>query len=140
MRMHNSTNCPQQRKTVAMNRTRTECAQRPFLPATVTARSLADYPLASAQSRAAARAVVAARQEREAEDNWDKPLDRTGLAEALKAARERSHQREERAEALEPWTPVCIPPGKENTARGRLAARINEARARVARMAEEGQG
>lgn len=62
---------------------------------------------------------------------WDKELDCTGLAERLNAARERMRQREERGEALEHWTPIYIPPGKENTFRGRLAARINAGRARV---------
>ena len=91
------------------------------------------FPLRSPQSRAAARALVAARQKSEAEDDWDRPLDCTGIAEALEAAR----QRVERGEAPEPWTPIYIPPGKENTVRGRLAARINAARARVARFEAE---
>jgi hypothetical protein len=107
------------------------------LPATAAGRGLGCFPLRSPQSRAAARALVAARQESEAEDGWDKPLDCTGIAEALEAARERCRQRGERAEALEPWKPICIPPGKENTVRGRLAARINAARARVARFEAE---
>lgn len=119
-----------------MTGTRIERAGRPLLPATAAGRGVGCFPLLSPQSRAAARALMAARREREAEEHWDKPLDCTGLAEAFEAARERA----ERGEALEPRTPICIPPGKENTARGRLAARINEARARVARFAEEGQG
>jgi len=65
------------------------------------------------------------------EDDWDKPLDCTGFAERMETAREGSRQREERGEPLEEWTPIYIPPGKENTVRGRLAARINAARARV---------
>ena len=100
------------------------------MPATAAGKGLGCFPLRSPQSRAAARALVAARQESEAKDDWDKPLDCTGIAEALEAARER-------AEALEQWTPIRIPPGKENTVRGRLAARINEARARVARFEAE---
>ena len=120
-----------------MNKSAIERTDRPFLPATAAGKGLGCFPLHSPQSRAAARALVAARQESEAEDDWDKPLDCTGIAEALEAARERSRQREERAEALEPWTPMCIPPGKENTVRGRLAARLNAARERVARFEAE---
>ena len=114
-----------------MIRTRVERAERPFLPATAAGKGLGTLPVGSALSRAAARALAAARRESEAEDDWDKPLDCTGLAERMAAARERSRQGEERGEALERWTPIYIPPGKENTVRGRLAARINAARARV---------
>jgi hypothetical protein len=103
----------------------------PLLPATAVAKGLGDLPLCSQQSRAAARAVVIARQESEAEDEWDKPLDCTGLAVRINAASERRREREERGETLKQWTPIYIPPGKENTVRGRLAARINAARARV---------
>jgi len=117
-----------------MTETRTERTGRPSLPATAAGSGLGCFPLRSPQSRAAARALVAARQENEAGDDWDKPLDCTGIAETLEAARERSRQR---GEALEPWTPICILPGKENTARGRLAARMNAARARVARLEAE---
>ena len=97
------------------------------MPATAAGRGLGCFPLRSPQSRAAARALVIARQESQAEDDWDKPLDCSGIAEALEAGR----QRVERGAAPEPWTPICIPPGKENTVRGRLAARMNAARARV---------
>lgn len=45
------------------------------------------------QSRAAARSLVTARQESETEEDWDKELDCTGLAESLDAARERRRQR-----------------------------------------------
>jgi hypothetical protein len=100
------------------------------LPATAAGRGLGCFPLRSPQSRAAARALVVARQESEAGGDWDKPLDCTGIAETLDVARER-------AEALEPWTPIHIPRGKENTVRGRLAARLNAARARVARFEAE---
>lgn len=120
-----------------MIETRTERTGRPSLRATAAGRGLGCFPLGSPQSRAAARALVAARRESEAEDDWDKSLDCTGIAEALEAARERSRQREERAEALELWTPICIPPGKENTVRGRLAVRMNAARARVAGLEAE---
>lgn len=116
-----------------MTETRTERTERPSLPATAAGRGLGCFPLRSPQSRAAARALVAARREREAEDDWDKPLDCTGIAEAVEAGR----QRVERGEAPQPWTPIHIPPGKENTVRGRLAARINEANARMARFEAE---
>jgi hypothetical protein len=70
---------------------------------------------------------MTARQKSAAEGYWDKELDCIGLAESLKAAR----QRGERGEALEHQEPIYIPPGKENTVRGQLAARMNAARARV---------
>lgn len=47
---------------------------------------LGEYPLRSSQSRAAARALVCARQESEAENYWDKPLACTGLAERMREA------------------------------------------------------
>lgn len=118
-----------------MTETRTERTERPILPATAAGKDLECFPLRSPQSRAAARALVAARQESEAEDDWDKPLDCIGIAETLDAARKCV----ERGEAPEPWTPIYIPPGKENTVRGKLAVRINEARARVARFEAEGE-
>lgn len=112
-----------------MTETRTERTGRPFLPATAAGKGLGCFPLRSPQSRAAARALVAARQESEAGDEWDKPLDCTGIAETLEAAR----QRVERGQAFErDLKPIPIPPGKENTVRGRLAARLNAARTRVA--------
>jgi hypothetical protein len=114
-----------------MSETRTGRAKRPMLPTTGASKRLGYFRLGSAQSRAAARVLATARQESEAEDMWDKSLDCTGLAERINAARERRQQREERGEALEQWTPIYIPPGKENTVRGRLASRINAARARV---------
>ncbi|MGC1297593.1 MAG: hypothetical protein WA869_21385, partial [Alloacidobacterium sp.] len=98
---------------------------------TALGRGLGYLPLGSAQSRAAARALLTAQQESDAEDGWDKPLDCTGLAERMEAARERSRQCEERGEALKQWALIYVLPGKENTVRGRLAARINAARARV---------
>ena len=118
-----------------MTETRTERTGRASLTATAAGKGLGCFPLRSPQSRAAARALVAARQESVAEDDWDKPLDCTGIAETLDAARKRV----ERGEAPEPWTPIYIPPGKENTVRGKLAVRINEARARVARFEAEGE-
>ncbi|MGC1296495.1 MAG: hypothetical protein WA869_15785, partial [Alloacidobacterium sp.] len=70
-----------------------------MLPATALGKGLGCLPLVSAQSRAAARALVTARQESETEDGWDKELDCTGLAERLRAARERMLQREESRES-----------------------------------------
>jgi hypothetical protein len=99
------------------------------LPATVSAPRPGCFPLGSAQSRAAARSLVNARKESEAEEEWDKEFDLTGLAECLAAARQRVEQ--EVAPAAD-WSPIHIPPGKENTVRGRLAARIDAARARMA--------
>jgi hypothetical protein len=87
------------------------------------------FSLGSVQSRAAARSLVNARKERQAEEEWDKEFDPSGLAERLAAARQRGDH--EGAPAAD-WSPIRIPPGKENTVRGRLAARISEARTRVA--------
>jgi hypothetical protein len=56
---------------------------------------LGDYALGSPLSKAAARALATARRQSEMEDDWDKPLDCTGLAERIAAARERSRQRED---------------------------------------------
>lgn len=92
------------------------------------------FPLGSTLSRAAARSLLAARKDSEAEGEWDKEFDLTGLAEYLAAARERN---EERAAHPEDWSPIHIPSGKEGTVRGRLAARINAARARMARFDAE---
>ena len=85
------------------------------------------FPLGSAHSRAAARSLMTARQTSDAENHWDKELDCSGLAECLNAAR----QRGERGVTLEHQEPIYIPPGRENTVRGQLAARINAARARM---------
>lgn len=98
-----------------------------LLPATAASKRLGYFRLGSKQSRAAARALVIARQDSEEADDWDKPFDCTGLAERLRAARERI----ESGEAPEPWSSIYIPPGKQNTVRGRLAARLNSAMARV---------
>ena len=70
-----------------------------------------------------------ARKEKKAEEEWDKEFDPKGLAESLAAARQRIEQ--EGAPAAD-WSPIHIPPGKENTVQGRVAARINAARARMA--------
>ena len=97
------------------------------MTATAASKGLGCFPVGSAASRAVARALAKARQESEAEDLWDQPLDCSGLAEGIRAVRERA----ERSGDLQQWTPLHIPPGKENTVRGRLAARLNAARARV---------
>jgi len=110
-----------------MTESRSERARRPLLPATASSVGVGYLRLGSEQSRAAARALVTARRGREAGDNWDSPLDCSGLAEALRAACERT----ERGEPLEEWKPILVPPGKENTVRGQLAARMNAARARM---------
>ena len=92
------------------------------------------FPLGSALSRAAARSLLAARKESETEEEWDKEIDLTGLAERLAAARQRNEQG---AATAVDWTPIPIPPGKEGTVRGRLAVRVNAARARMARSEAE---
>ena len=92
------------------------------------------FPLGSALSRAAARSVLAARKNRETEEEWDKDFDLTGLAEHLAAARERN---EDSVAHSVDWSPIHIPPGKEGTVRRRLAARINAADVRLARFRAE---
>lgn len=117
-----------------MTETRTERTGRPSLPATAAGKGLGSLPIGSPHSRAAARALVAARQASEAESEWDKEPDCTGLAECVADARQRAaHGRV----LPHDCSPIQIPPGKENTLRGRLAARINEARARVASFEAE---
>lgn len=110
-----------------MRETRTERAQGPLVPATAARKGLGCLPVGSAASRAVARALAKARQEIEAEGIWDQPLDCSGLAERLRAAR----QRAQHGEAMQQWALIHIPPGKENTVQGQLAARLNAARARV---------
>jgi hypothetical protein len=78
--------------------------------------------------------MLVARKENEAEEEWDKEFDPTGLAERLAAARQRGEQG---AAPTADWSPIHIPPGKEDTVRGRLAAQINAARARMARFEAE---
>ena len=98
-----------------------------MLPATASSVGVGHLRLGSEYSRAAVRALLSARQERELEDYWDGELDCSGLAESIKSARERA----DRGEAPKAWEPIIIPPGKENTPRGQLAARVKAARARV---------
>ncbi|MFZ0339224.1 MAG: hypothetical protein WAL45_14410, partial [Terracidiphilus sp.] len=81
-----------------------------------------------------ARAMLVARKDSETEEEWDKEFDLTGLAEYLAAARQRS---EYGAAPSVDRSPIHIPPGKEATVRGRLAARINAARVRMARFEAE---
>jgi hypothetical protein len=77
---------------------------------------------------------LTARLEIEAEASWDQEPDTTGLAEAIRTARE-----DPSPETSEDWAPIYIPPGKEDTVQGKLAAAINAAKARVARFeAEDG--
>jgi hypothetical protein len=117
-----------------MIRTRTISTERPFLLATAAGKGMGNLPIGSLQSRAAARSLVAARQESEAGGEWDRDFDLSGLAELLAAAR----QRREHGEVPKPdWLPIYIPPGKEDTVRGRLAVRTNAARARMARLESE---
>lgn len=110
-----------------MKESRTNRTGSAPLSATATSKGLGYFRLGSEQSRAAARSLLNARQTSEAEEPWDDELDCTGLAESLRAAR----QRRERGELLGYHKPIYIPPGKENTVRGQLAARINAARARM---------
>ena len=77
------------------------------------------------------------RSEEQNSDWWDTEPDCTGLAEILKAARQRSELGELTEKDWSKEPPIVIPPGKENTVRGRLAARMNEARARMARFQAE---
>jgi hypothetical protein len=115
-----------------MSQIRTESARSLLVTATAASKGLGSLPLCSALSRAAARALVASRREREAENESDRPLDVSGLAERLNTARKRCE-----SEVSRDWTPIVIPPGKENTVRGRLAARMNAARARMAMVEAE---
>jgi len=117
----------QHQVTVEMQEYSTKRARRPMLPATASSVGVGHLRLGSEHSRAAVRALLVARQESAADSYWDKDLDCSGLAERLKAARDKI----ERGERLEEWKPLFIPPGKENTARGQLVARMNAARARM---------
>jgi hypothetical protein len=111
-----------------MNKRGAERTEQPFHPATATERGLGNFLLGSPRSRAAARSLAIARQESQAEDDWDNEPDLTELAERLSAARKRMRESLDRGEVLERdysnWTPIYIPPGKENTVRGRLVARL----------------
>jgi hypothetical protein len=99
---------------------------------------LGEHSVGSPQSRAAARALVVARKEGEDRNpqaiNWDEiPMPPEGIAERLAAARKRIEEAEARGERPErDWSPIHIPPGKENTVLGRFYARMNAARERVA--------
>jgi hypothetical protein len=73
--------------------------------------------------------MLVARKEIEAGEEWDKEFDSTGLAESIAAARQRS---EHGVAPMADRLPIHIPPGKEDTVRGRLAARFNAANARLA--------
>lgn len=54
--------------------------------------------LSSEHSKAAVRALLATRQESEADLYWDEELDCSGLADSIKAARERAEREEVRAD------------------------------------------
>ena len=114
-----------------MREDRTNGCKRALLPATAASKRLGYFRLGSGQSRAAARALAVARHENEAENYWDRELDCSGLAERIYAARLRCEVRGDGEETPERRTPIHIPPGKENTPRGRLVARINAARERM---------
>jgi hypothetical protein len=118
-----------------MRKDRTERTESPLLTATAAEKGLGSLLLGSAQSRAAARALANARKDGEGECDWNKPLAApTRLAECFEIAR----QREERGEVQKSdWKPIRIPPGKENTVRGRWFARLNEAMARMASLEDE---
>jgi hypothetical protein len=78
--------------------------------------------------------LLVARKESEADKEWGREFDLTGLAEHIAAARQ---CREYGAAHSVDRSPIYIPPGKEGTVRGRLAARINAARARIASFEAE---
>lgn len=121
-----------------MKECRTNRSGNALLPATATSKGLGYFQLGSEQSRAAARSLMTARQKSEAEEDWDKELDCTGIAESLSAAREIALQETQLEVSQKDWSPIHIPPGKEDTVRGRFATRLNEARARIARLRTEG--
>lgn len=106
-----------------MNKYRIERSERPFLPATAAGRGLGCFPLRSPQSRAAARALLIARQESEN----DGAIKIVGLAERVDEARRRAEEARRRGEPIRPdWGPL-----PQNPEPGSLAARLVEARARV---------
>ena len=80
-----------------MTETRTERRDRPFLPATASAKRLGDLPLGSPQSRAAARSLLDARKASEEDELRfqvvsildGKPVNLDGLAERIREARAR---------------------------------------------------
>ena len=117
----------QHQVTVEMQEYSTKRARRPMLPATASSVGVGHLRLGSEHSRAAVRALLVARQESAADSYWDKELDCSGLADRIKAARERA----ERGEVRDDWEPISIPLGKANSVRGQLAARINRAKARM---------
>lgn len=102
-------------------------AEKPFLPATSARKGLGSIPVGSAQSRAAARSLLAAREASEGECGLHfqavsildgKAVDLSGLAERIALARKREE------------TPG-IPMDRQPAGRDTLATRIAAARARV---------
>jgi hypothetical protein len=119
-----------------MSRTRTEGTERHAPSATAAGRGLGNLPVGSAVSRAAARSLVIARQS-EAEEDWDTLDPPTGIAEILEEGWSRRHEQREPRKAEDWGPPIEIPPGKEDTVRGRYYARWNAARARMLRLESE---
>jgi hypothetical protein len=66
-----------------MIKTRIERTERPFLPATAAGKRFGRPSAWVAQSRAAARSLVVARNGVDADAEWDRPLSMDGVAEAL---------------------------------------------------------
>ena len=92
---------------------------------------LQSLPIGSPESRAKARALMNARDE----IAWDlEPEFPTNVAEIIRAARERHADYERRGEPLpkRDYSQIPIPPGKENTPRGLLVAKVNGCRTRAA--------
>ena len=111
-----------------MKESRRNGQQSRLLPATAFATGLVGFPPGSLESRAAARALVLAR-ERSENNEGSRSL---GLAERLDMARRRAKEARERGEPKASWGPL-----PENPKPGSLAARMVAARARVARFAQD---
>lgn len=108
-----------------MNKTAAERTDMPGLPATSAGKGLGSFPLRSAQSRAAARALVIAREEKDDKEP-------AGLAEQFHAALERrkkaQRQAEERGETWPP--PPTYTPPRTKPRPGSMAERLDHARKR----------
>lgn len=92
-------------------------------PATATASewSVNDHPIGSIESRAAARALMVAREE----SSWDEePEFPTNFAQIIRDVRIATQTPRD-------YTQIPIPPGKENTLRGKLVATLNGIRRRA---------
>lgn len=75
-----------------------ERARKPVLSATASSIGVGNLRLSSEHSKAAVRALLATRQESEADLYWGEELDCSGLADSIKAARERAEREEVRAD------------------------------------------